>query len=130
MFYGIVGVAAVAFACSTELVPELNEMMMLVPFSGEFKTTMTAVMVIDYAACWVIEVVLKWLFSDFRPRDIAVRRPEQLERERIRKAEEQKVKDAEEEKKRLEKVAEFERKVEERRERLQARFGVQRAQQQ
>ncbi|TPX07963.1 uncharacterized protein E0L32_010294 [Thyridium curvatum] len=120
MYWGILGVTGIAFACSTELIPELNEQMKLVPFKPEFKTTMTAVMVIDYASCYVIEVVLKRLFSDFRPRDIAERRPDQLQREAARKAEEQKVKDEEEERKRLEKVAEFERKVEERRQKLQA----------
>ncbi len=129
MFYGIVGVSAIAFACSTEFIPELNEAMKLVPFKPKFKTTMTAVMVIDFVACWVIEVVLKFLFSDFRPRDIAIRRPDQLERERIRKEEEQKLKDAEEDKQRLEKVAEFERKVEERRQRLQGQLNHLRGQQ-
>ncbi|KAI1373317.1 hypothetical protein F4677DRAFT_228119 [Hypoxylon crocopeplum] len=118
MFWGIVCVTAIAFSCSTEFIPELNQQMKLVKFSGEFKTTMTTVMVIDYAACWVIEVVLKWLFSDFRPRDIATRRPEQIERERARKTAEKAVKDAEEERKRLEKVEEFERKVEERRQKI------------
>lgn len=120
MFYGIIGVTAIAFSCSTEFIPELNEQMKLVPFTDEFKTTMTAVMVIDYAACWVIEVVLKWLFSDYRPRDIALRRPDQLEREQARRAEEQKKRDIEDERKRLEKVAEYERKVEAQRQRLQA----------
>lgn len=112
MFYGILAVTAVAFSCSTEFIPEINQQMKLVPFKDEFKTTLTAVMVIDYLACYVIEVVLKRLFSDFRPRDIAERRPEQLERERARKAEEQRLKDEEEERKRLEKVAELEAKVE------------------
>lgn len=127
MFYGIVGVSALAFSCSMEFIPEINEQMKLVPFSDEFKMTMTGIMVVDYAACWVIEVVLKNLFSDFRPRDIAARRPEQLERERVRKAAEQKIKDEEEEKKAQEKVAEFERKVEERRQQLEAwRQGRQR----
>ncbi len=133
MFYGIIGVTAIAFACSTELVPELNEQMKLVPFTEEFKTTMTTIMVLDFVACWLIEVVLKRLFSDFRPRDIAERRPDQLERERVRRAEEQKVKEEVEERKRLEKVAEFERKVEERaakiREWTAGRPGPQQAQQ-
>ncbi|KAI1266930.1 cation pump, Ca2+ pump [Xylariaceae sp. FL1019] len=120
MFYGIIGVTGIAFACSTELIPEINDQMKLVKFSDEFKMTMTTVMVIDYIGCWLIEVVLKRLFSDFRPRDIAERRPEQLERERVRKAAEQKIKDDEDEKKRLAKVAEFERKVEERRQKIQA----------
>lgn len=119
MYYGMVGVTAIAFSCSTEFIPELNEQMKLVPFSYDFKRTMTAVMVIDYAACWVIEIVLKKLFSDYRPRDIALRRPDQLEREAVRRQERQKKKEEEDERKRLEKVAEFERKVEERRQQLQ-----------
>ena len=120
MFWGIVGVSGLAFACSMELIPDINQQMKLVPFSDEFKTTMTGVMLLDYVSCWAIEVVLKRLFSDYQPRDIAARREDQLERERARKAEEQRIKDEEEEKKRLEKVAEFERKVEERRQQLQA----------
>ncbi|KAI0193888.1 hypothetical protein F4808DRAFT_441738 [Astrocystis sublimbata] len=119
MFWGIVGVSAIAFSCSTEFVPEINEQMKLVKFTDEFKMTMTSVMVLDYVGCWVIEVVLKKLFSDYRPRDIAARRPDQLEREEKRKAVEREVKDAEEEKKRLEKVQEFEKKVEERRQKIQ-----------
>jgi cation-transporting ATPase 13A1 len=122
MFYGILGVTGIAFACSTELIPELNEAMKLVPFKDEFKTTITAVMVLDYVACYVIEVVLKYLFSDLRARDIAERRLEQLERERVRKAEEAKKKEEEEERKRMEKVAEFERKLEERKAALRGRF--------
>jgi manganese-transporting P-type ATPase len=120
MYYGIVGVTALAFTCSMELVPDINQQMKLVPFKEEFKMTMTAVMLIDFAACWVIEVVLKTLFRDYRPRDIAVRREDQLEREKARKAGEQKIKDEEEERKRMEKVAEFEAKVEARRQQLEA----------
>ncbi|KEZ45785.1 putative cation-transporting ATPase 1 [Scedosporium apiospermum] len=120
MFYGIVGVTGLAFACSLELVPEINEQMKLVPFTNEFKQTMTGVMMLDFAACYVIEVVLKRLFSDYRPRDIAVRRPEQLEREEKRKEEERKVKEAEEEKARMAQVEEFERRLAERTARLRA----------
>lgn len=120
MFYGILGVTGIAFACSTEFIPELNAAMKLVPFKDEFKTTMTAVMIIDYVACYLIEVVFKALFSDLRARDIAERRPEQLEREKARKAEEEKKRLIEEEKKAEEKVKEFERKLEEQKERLKA----------
>jgi cation-transporting ATPase 13A1 len=120
MFWGILGVTAIAFSCSTEFIPEINQQMKLVPFKDEFKMTLTAVMVIDYAACWLIEVVLKWAFSDFRPRDIAERRPEQLERERVRKAEEQRLKDEEAERVRLAKVAELEAKVEARAQAIRA----------
>ncbi|KAK4129868.1 hypothetical protein BT67DRAFT_412061 [Trichocladium antarcticum] len=122
MFYGIVGVTAIAFACSTELIPELNEAMKLVPFTDQFRTTMTAVMVLDYVACYVIEVVLKWLFSDLKARDIAERRPDQLERERTRKEAERKVREDEDEKGRAEKVAAFERRFEEKKAALRARM--------
>ncbi|KAK3086957.1 putative cation-transporting ATPase 1, partial [Teratosphaeriaceae sp. CCFEE 6253] len=89
MYWGIVLVTGVAFSCATEFVPEINEKLKLVPFSFDFKVTLTSVMVLDYVGCWVIEKVLKRLFSDFRPKDIAERRPDQLERERVRHEEEQ-----------------------------------------
>lgn len=111
MWYGIVGVTGIAFACSTEFVPEINQQMKLVPFTNEFKFTMTSVMVIDYAACYIIEIVLKRLFSDYRPRDIAERRPDQLKREVERRNAAIQKKIAEDERKELEKVAEFERKA-------------------
>lgn len=45
-------------------------------------------MIADFAACYVIEMVLKHLFSDFRPKDIAVRRPDQVQAEEARIASE------------------------------------------
>lgn len=88
MYWGLVAASGVAFSCATEFIPELNERLRLVPFSNEFKLTLTVLMVFDYAGCWLIENVLKNLFSDFRPKDIAVRRPDQLTREAERKAKE------------------------------------------
>ncbi|KAL6240001.1 hypothetical protein BDW75DRAFT_226706 [Aspergillus navahoensis] len=88
MYWGLVAASGVAFSCATEFVPELNEKLRLVPFSNEFKVTLTVLMALDYAGCWVIENVLKRLFSDFRPKDIAVRRPDQLQREAERKKKE------------------------------------------
>ena len=120
MFYGIVGVAGLAFACSMELIPEMNESMKLVPFSDEFKTTMTGTMALDFAGCWAIEVVLKRFFSDFRPKDIALRRPEQVQREREREVAAEARREQAKEMLRLQKVAEFERKVEERKRAIEA----------
>ena len=88
MYWGLVGVAGIAFSCSTEFVPEINERLRLVPFSGEFKVVMTGVMVVDYVGCWLVEVGLRRAFSDFRPKDIAVRRPDQVKVEEERKAKE------------------------------------------
>jgi cation-transporting ATPase 13A1 len=88
MYWGLVGATAIAFSCATEFVPEINEKLRLVPFTTEFKVTLTVLMILDYGGCWLIENVLKNFFSDFRPKDIAVRRPDQLKREAERKAKE------------------------------------------
>jgi cation-transporting ATPase 13A1 len=85
MYYGIIGVSAIAFSCSTEFIPEINEKMRLVPFTSEFKLVMTTVMILDYAGCWLVEKVLKRAFSDYKPKDIAIRRPDQLARESARR---------------------------------------------
>ncbi|KAF2752862.1 P-type ATPase [Pseudovirgaria hyperparasitica] len=88
MYWGLLSVSGVAFSCATEFIPELNEKLKLVPFSADFKLTITAVMLVDFAGCWVVEKVLKTLFSDYRPKDIALRRPDQIEREEARKRDE------------------------------------------
>lgn len=100
MYWGLVAASGVAFSCATEFIPELNEKMRLVPFSTEFKVTLTVLMIIDFAGCWIIENVLKNLFSDFRPKDIAVRRPDQLQREMERKKQEELETQAEKERQR------------------------------
>ncbi|KFA68912.1 hypothetical protein S40285_05427 [Stachybotrys chlorohalonatus IBT 40285] len=119
MYWGILGVSGLAFACAMELMPEINQQMKLVPFTEEFKLKLTACMVADYAVCFIIERGLKALFSDYKPRDIAERRPDQLERENKRKLEKAELRAAEEEAKRLAKVEEFERKVEARRQQVE-----------
>lgn len=111
MYYGIIGVSFIAFSCSTEFIPEINEKMKLVPFSTEFKTTMTAVMIIDYIGCWLVEQSLKWAFSDYRPKDIAVRRKDQIEREEQRKLEELEAKAAADEEKQRKLVESLEKKM-------------------
>ena len=90
-------VTAVAFSCATEFVPEINEKLKLVPFTTDFKITLTSVMVLDYVGCWVCEKALKSLFSDYRPKDIAERRPDQQARDRKRLEEEQAEADREKE---------------------------------
>lgn len=84
MYWGLVTVAAIAFSCATEFVPDVNSWLKLVPFTTQFKVEMTSVMVLDYIGCWVVERVLKTLFSDYRPKDIAMRRPDQLAKEQRR----------------------------------------------
>lgn len=87
MYWGLILTSGVAASCATEFIPELNEKMRLVPFSSEFKATLSGLMVADYAGCWVVEKALKTYFSDYRPKDIAERRMDQLDREEKRKIE-------------------------------------------
>jgi cation-transporting ATPase 13A1 len=89
MYWGLVAVSGVAFSCATEFIPELNEKLKLVPFTTEFKVMLTGMMLLDYAGCWVIEKGLKWAFSDYKPKDIAVRRADQIKREEERRFEEE-----------------------------------------
>jgi len=124
MYLGILSVSALAFSCSTEFIPEINEKMKLVPFTSEFRTTMTVTMLVDYIGCWVIEKGLKAVFSDYKPKDIAIRRPEQLAREEKRNKEEAaialKARIDEDERKEAEKIAAAERRMAE----LRARFAT------
>jgi cation-transporting ATPase 13A1 len=113
MYWGIIGVSAIAFSCSTEFIPEINEKMRLVPFTSDFKFTMTAVMVGDYVGCYIIEKVLKWAFSDYKPKDVAVRRPDQLKREEERRGAALKAKMQAEEEEANRKIEEIERKLRE-----------------
>lgn len=89
MYYGLLACTFVAFSASTEFIPELNTKLRLVPFSGEFKMTLTLLMIVDYCGCWVVEYFLKRSFSDYQPKAIALRRPDQLAREERRRQEQQ-----------------------------------------
>jgi cation-transporting ATPase 13A1 len=125
MYLGILAVSGLAFSCSTEFIPEINEKMRLVPFSDEFKLKLTATMIIDYAGCWIIEKVLKFAFSDYKPKDIAVRRPEQYVRDEARqnqdREDENRRKADEREKREIAKREDLERRTAE----LRAKWGLQ-----
>lgn len=73
MYYGLLGVGALALAGSTEFVPELNEQLSLVPMTDLFKFQLTAAMVLDLVVSWSIELTLKYFFMDYKPSDIALR---------------------------------------------------------
>lgn len=71
MYYGIIGCLGLSFAGATELFPELNEALSLVPMSTSFKTRLTSIMLLDLGACFAIEHTLKHFFSDYKAADIA-----------------------------------------------------------
>ncbi|ONH66276.1 Manganese-transporting ATPase 1 [Cyberlindnera fabianii] len=73
MYYGLLAVSGLAFAGSTEFIPELNEAMKFVPMTPEFKFKLTTTLVLDLGLSWAIELVLKYFFMDYKPADIAVR---------------------------------------------------------
>lgn len=100
MYWGLLLTSGVALSCATEFIPELNEKMRLVPFTSGFKFTLTTMMIADYAGCWLVENILKRLFSDYKPKDIAVRRPDQLQMEEERNVREREEKERQREEKR------------------------------
>lgn len=87
--------------------------MKLVPFTAEFRSKMTITMIVDYLGCYVIEKVLKWAFSDYKPKDIAIRRPDQLAREEERKNKEIEEKTRREDEAQRKKVEDMEKKLRE-----------------
>lgn len=99
MYYGIVLVSGIAFSCATEFIPEVNTKMSLVPFETGFKVRLTATMIVDFLGCWIVEQGLKALYSDYRPKIIASRRPDQIQREYERRQKEAEEADREREKK-------------------------------
>lgn len=73
MMYGLLGVAALALCGSTEFVPELNEAMQFVPMEAAFKFKLTACIIGDFVGSWAFELILKYLYMNSSPADIAVR---------------------------------------------------------
>lgn len=54
---------------------------------NQFKYRLTMIMIVDFAGCWVVEVVCKHLFADLEPKSMVTRGRER--REQRRRAEEQ-----------------------------------------
>ncbi|CAK9682862.1 unnamed protein product [Candida parapsilosis] len=73
MYYGLLGVAGLTFAGSTEFIPEINEAMQFVPMSTDFKVKLTGSIIVDLVATWAIETVLKHFFMNSQAADIALR---------------------------------------------------------
>jgi len=98
LYWGLVGASGVAFSGATDFIPELNRWLQVVEMdfavshrffkrlipadSPQFKVRLTGSMIIDFAGCWVIESVCKWLFADLEPKTIVTRGRERRERRR------------------------------------------------
>ncbi|EGV61635.1 putative cation-transporting ATPase 1 [Yamadazyma tenuis] len=77
MYYGLLGVAGLALSGSTEFMPELNEAMQFVKMDVEFKTKLTGSILLDLGATYGIEILLKFLYMNSAPADIAIRDEEE-----------------------------------------------------
>lgn len=70
MFYGIVGVFALAFAGASEFIPELNAAIKFVPMTEPFKLKLSAVLLLDLGGTYACEETFKYFFMDDQPKKI------------------------------------------------------------
>lgn len=73
MYYGLIGVAALALAGATEFIPELNEAMQFVPMNSEFKMKLTSLILLDFFGAFGVELFFKHFFMNSAAADIALR---------------------------------------------------------
>ncbi|CEQ39188.1 SPOSA6832_00699 [Sporobolomyces salmonicolor] len=82
LYYGLLGVAAVAFSGATDFVPEFNRWLQLVDMESSFRLRLCVAMVLDYGGAWVADIVLKKLFGDTTPKELITRGSERREARR------------------------------------------------
>ncbi|KAF9004646.1 endoplasmic reticulum Ca-transporting P-type ATPase [Cyathus striatus] len=83
LWWGLMGASAVAFSGATDFMPELNRWLQIVEMADSFKLRLTLAMVIDFAGCWIIEVLCKYLFADLEPKSMITRGRERREKRRV-----------------------------------------------
>ncbi|KAF8908091.1 endoplasmic reticulum Ca-transporting P-type ATPase [Gymnopilus junonius] len=83
LWYGLLGASAVAFSGALDLMPELNRWLQIVEMQSSFQFNLTAVMIIDFGGCWIIEKVCKYLFADLEPKPMVTRGRERREQRRL-----------------------------------------------
>ncbi|KAI5478803.1 cation-transporting ATPase 4 [Pseudohyphozyma bogoriensis] len=99
LYYGLLGVAGVAFSGASNFFPEFNRWLQLVDMETAFRTRMCITMILDYGGAWLADIVLKALFADNKPKEMVTRG---VERREARRAEEARLLElAEEQKKDL-----------------------------
>ncbi|KAJ7176571.1 hypothetical protein C8R46DRAFT_1160523 [Mycena filopes] len=89
LYWGLVSASLVAFCGATDFVPELNRWLQIVEMANTFKFRLTTSMIVDFAGCWIIEVVCKYFFADLEPKAMVTRGRERREE---RRAEQERVK--------------------------------------
>jgi cation-transporting ATPase 13A1 len=94
LYWGLVSASAVAVSGATDFMPELNRWLQLVQMEGAFQYRLTAIMVIDFIGCYIIEVVCKYLFATLTPKDMITSGSERREKRRLEEAKKQTASDA------------------------------------
>ncbi|KAJ3398723.1 hypothetical protein HDU80_008630 [Chytriomyces hyalinus] len=69
LYNSLLMVSCIAVAAASEISPELNSAMSLVPFPGDFRYKLLGAMAFDFGGAWIVEVVTNYLFSDNRARE-------------------------------------------------------------
>ncbi|GAA6000885.1 hypothetical protein JCM10207_004705 [Rhodosporidiobolus poonsookiae] len=90
LYYGLLGVGAVAVNGAINFVPEFNSWLSLVDMEWPFRLRMCIVMFADYFGAWLADIVLKSLFANNEPKALITRGSERREarREAERRAKE------------------------------------------
>ncbi|CEL52780.1 hypothetical protein RSOLAG1IB_11124 [Rhizoctonia solani AG-1 IB] len=101
LYYGLLGASAVAFGGSMDILPEMNRWLQIVEMSFSFQLRLTVTMVLDFAGCWAVEHVCKYLFADLEPKSLVTRGRERRE---ARRAIEEAAAEAEKAKRELEEL--------------------------
>ncbi|ORX35704.1 hypothetical protein BD324DRAFT_631324 [Kockovaella imperatae] len=73
LYWGLLGVSAVAYAGATNFVPEFSSWLQLVEMSTSFRTKLTISMVVDFAGCFIMEKGCKYLFASLEPVEFVTR---------------------------------------------------------
>ncbi|GAA5951154.1 hypothetical protein JCM3765_002402 [Sporobolomyces pararoseus] len=89
LYYGLLGVAAVAFSGATDFVPEFNRWLQLVDMDSAFRLRLCITMVLDYGGAWIADIVLKYFFGDTTPKELITRGSERREARRVAQKHEQ-----------------------------------------
>jgi cation-transporting ATPase 13A1 len=103
LYYGLLGVSAIAFAGATEFIPELNDWLQLFkmtssvsvgcsygteadadPPSPQFRLKLTLVMIADFALCYVVQRVCKNLFANLEAPELVTRGRERRDARRAK----------------------------------------------
>ena len=88
LYYGLLGVAGVAFCGATDFVPEFTKWIQLVDMTTPFRVKLCLAMILDFGAAWIVDIVLKYFFADNKPKPIITRGIERREARRAAEAQE------------------------------------------